>query len=536
MKSCQRYLSIIVLILVVQSFAIAQLGSSQLQGFEADIVNGKFHIAYHLQSPLPLAVTAQLSYHIVAKTGFLSPEKILSPTASVPANASDIGFDIPLDDLISANKLVFVVRINGATGTLYTSPISELNVSYLDDLKAEKGRTADLSTQLQTALDTIKARDGTIASFNLHTQASNVVWKATPFITDSRIVTQFDLDFPGKLLTTITCQGMEVKTDRSKSISKTQSVSFDGIPENTPCQLEAEILKITDDSKTGVKINGTTDGRLNIRTKARIDNIHLQPTFTAGSDTISVGLVADQAGFVQIDYAELINPTTGDLGEVKHRGQLSTNEFGSPSGEPIKTGPNPFTLDGLKPGKTYSIKVQARNIFGQELATPITTSLATNASPVALAFSKDPLKIEVTPLGVTVTWKANLEPKEAFFEVVFGDQPGDTFTRKATVAGTTVSAILPVDQLAGVIAATKDKKAIPILRVRMTDGGSGQPIIRDTQVSFTLPTDPQKVKDSTLSPDAQKQLTDVMANAKPGKKVNWTNLLLSGLSIFIPLL
>jgi len=548
----KRGLASLAICFLMSVCALPQGQNLSLRRIQTDIKNDSLQISLEFSTDISsLASLASLDYTVVTKEGLSAKPSNIHPAPIDTTTPRLMVFLVPVKDLLRANDVELSFSIKNGDTVLYASPATRINVAYLNDLQVAQSKNTDYEKKLAEYAAANAAKDGVIAAYREHTQAKAFTDIKSVFTSDTRVIIDLELDQPGKIVTIISNPDLRPKSKTFSTPSKTHRVVFDeGLAPGKDYIIEAVILDINSDVPTAARVTGAKDSRLRVHTKPSMDTFTVAQEVDPSNGKIAIKLTANQPGFVGLDYQEVLDAKTAHFGILKHKGEATLDEYKVPSGTAIKDGePATFVLDDVVPGKTYSVTIKGFDAYGRELPrTGHTVSISLPELPKALAIAPDkPVIITVNPLtGVTVSWSATVKPKAASFVVLFSETISTS--AKATIPDNgSITATLPVDQLAKSIQDKDAKKIQPTLRLVMEDN-AGKSVTQDFQVAFTQPSADAVAKASAAARAAGKSqgtpsntttdqdLLNTLKDAANGKKISWGNLLKTGLSLLVSIL
>lgn len=451
-----------------------------------------------------------------------------------------ISFKIPLAHLADAEFVELETSlIDSSDQVIWRAPSTSVTFSAINESRKQKDALTTLESKLKQSEADNTRKDGIIASIVAKSQARQINYTGSPkFLSDVKVILQFDLDVVGVVRGTIR------STDAQPSIaprtldsaaSDHPILRFDGLSERGNYEIVASIVDISDGKETDKKV------RVAIQAKSRVNDLALTDLKLVPEDEkLKLTFTANQSGFVEIKYAEAKD--TFEVGTPETLKQMGLDVFENPTGDAIKEGTNIFYLDRVKPGKKYMVTINGMNAFGKRMPGAISTSNAVMVEPIKLlAFDPgEPVAADISPLNVTLSWKASQKPKIATFAVIIDR---DTVASRSTEQFTDdlkISLQLPADQIVKLFTTTNDpSKPKPKFRASMIDAKTGQTIFQDIRFVYTLPTQAEVTKaadNNQINKQTKDDLIDVIKNAKQNKKVDWSKLVSTGLSILTAVL
>jgi hypothetical protein len=229
------------------------------------------------------------------------------------------------------------------------------------------------------------------------------------------------------------------------------------------------------------------------------------------------------------EQQEVMNPLPcGIVGSISQDPLGRT--VGGPGQEVIAQGDREVEFRSLKPNRRYAFHIKAVTIDG-----------ARGESGEAKWYSTledfdfaGPVTLQLTPLGVTLSWKATAAITTGKIEIRYGEQ--DVAVSQRIVPDTTnpksVSVSLPINDLSRILG--KPLNQPPTLVALMDDGT--KTVERQLRFSFAVPKDPTSQPGWQGLSDKQKEQIQALANQAQKKgKVDWKALAKAGLPIILSL-
>jgi hypothetical protein len=455
------------------------------------------------------------------------------PVADTGAADNSLAFDIPYDKVTQSQTLEYYLELINSNGSVGISlehhridtsheAAYQTAIKALSDANLGNGRLqrtiSDLNAQVKSALAMKVAQLPTGITPD----------DSVKFVSDTEATLSFKTDKLARVKFTVRGGYFSFVPDPDPDFLIVHTLTLKTLPPDTEMTVTAVVLNPNDGSESQVTLKPAfmfkTLKTLNTPVLLNVKAIPADRNITVKFNTQSPGAIT-------LVCREVSDTSTGQLGK-------STSD-GSPDLEdPIPAGDGQLECDNLKPSTAYVVELNMTAIDSRRAATPFTTQISTTTAPTVFDFVR-PLAIEMSPMTLKVSWSASVAPSEASLEVKVSDAV--SVVAAADRKGTGVSVALSLAQWSTVLSALNPPAgqtngaakvdAKPVIRAHMKQGSS-QEIVREVQVTFTLPSK-QEVASSSLSADAKKQLSDVLDSVKQGKKVDWHALLESGLSMLI---
>lgn len=504
-----------------------------LKSVKQEISDGKLKIDFEYEQDITAFAKSQLFYQKFNSFGADGQLQPVSYTNLLSADRTKFTFLVPSDALNEAVAIEFFMDLSDSQ-TIIKSPKIKADVKYLMDLNQIKKDKIVLSDENQKLRNDIEQRNQTIATLSAKIIPKTIVLEERKMLSDEKVILLFRTNVAGKIKATINGPKTYSDTQISKVVSDKHLIEFTGLQAGGGEYIvEAVALDVNDGDKEIPKVKATFDSYSKLKFKTPLEAIN-KPTLTINaesktSNSIDVKVNLDQNGFVEVTCQEILDQSKGTKGRLQQIGKLDLNEFRMPTGDFVQN-EKVFVCKDLNPNTSHIVTVKAVNEFGKEsLPQTVNTSVITKKIPEPFEFA-DVLSVEMGPLGIVMKWSATSVPDAdtSFLDVLFDDE-NFKVTKKAEVSGTSFTAQLSsIDELVSVINKSLITKKQPVFRVRMKQGNTER--TRSLKVAFVLPSK-QAVINSDLSKEEKVQILNVIKNAQNGKKVDWNNLLKSGLSL-----
>lgn len=523
--------------LLLSCCALTYAQAPQLEQHSISAMDGGLKLTFSFNQKVETYVNSVLSvtpYKMDGTADFPTQPPPLTPLAG-----NKIEFLFPSAKLKDVSAIEYRLTLRDGTGIqAYQSSLLKLDAGPISEYGKRVEEISKLNSQLMSALADAAQKQQLLNSYGT-VQATQIEFKNVAFATDAKLVLAYKLDAAGAIkvkLTSTSNPPVISPREFTTSFGAPTIVVFDKLVSGEKYRVEADIVRVG--AKPGENLMMNKTNVQEVSTEKPADPISLSGiSAEAEGDTIKVSFASTADGLVQIKYAQKIDDFSE--GTPLYRGQITKDDNGKPQGgEKITVaGPNVFSLDHVQTGKKYAIEIIATNKHGFDSLPK--SAVVTITATKALAFdSSQPLSATITPLGITLDWKATIKPKDASFIVLFDNKTWSGGKTETIGDDLLISLTLPVQKLGEVLANTNDDKKKndpkPILRAQMTDAKTGKTINQDIRLAYSIPTKPEVDKaraDGAITEQTKRDLYSVIENAVPSKNVNWGKLISTGLSI-----
>jgi hypothetical protein len=556
---------LLLLFLFFSCSTLIVLGQSAIESIGVTYEEGKLTIECKVNKPDASVhkKNSTLTYKKNLITGDVTQPKNIPVTNT---NSNTLTFEIPDALLQGASSVEYQISIKIDSGAeVGKSSLQKLNLSFIQNIsnnslkiQEKEGIIKAIEKERDEYKTAAQERKTIIEQAINKFQANQFEVRKIALRTNDKISVYVQLKGSGKVkgvikcVNTTTCR-KPVKDEVITGYGEKHLIEFLGLDKQQAYKITVAILDVTDplekkevlsEEPSGIATTLGDENTVGLTNYNLImENNQLKAAFDSQTD-----------GFVQVKLEEKKGNNYYDTDITA--GGFKQSETGELTGERIlRTSTNKVPIEKAKGNTTYRAIISAWNNYGVKTVSDVITD-DFSFKPVSFGFSQEkPVEIKTTPLGATFSWKATAIPDSASVTI---DYPSKSVSSKPTyvkIDNTDVEVKIPVSDILQMIDATSTKKPAttpatpttpaptsdikPIMIFKMTKDGI--PVEQRFTVSFELPskaevnshfgTNPtgadKEVKESLL------KLIDVAAKPGEDKKVNWTNILKSGLSFVI---
>lgn len=528
--------------ILISAFVVTSYGQPVTLRSVSITSDSSLKIHYLFSSDVSNFQTSRLNYQTTSSSAAIANSEVsrsVAANGSVIFDKNRITYDIPFDKLSDINRVDASITLLDSKGSeIYTSPETAIDISQIRLLRLQKGEFDRVKNELEEEKRKNVDLGNRINSLVARRQATQIEY-AEHVVSHNRIAIRYVLNNIGAIRVTLSSAVPGSSTiSLTSKYSDSPVVEFTDLSENREYSVRAEILDIADPSKT---VNYSNERA--IRTESMRDKLNLTNfARTPSADGLVIAFNSDEMGVGEIEFCQRLSDFQCGVARMVSNRKVETDTLGRQKGLEIRSGKNEFVLDGAVSGKSYKVIIRAFNRHGRLTDFDAGDILVPEVKKLAFETSS-PLSVDASPLGITLSWKANFKPRDANFIVTFdgnGIFTSDRSLAKISESGE-VSITLPVDEFARILANTNNpqKKNVerPRLRAQMTDE-SNNSVWQELRFSYSLPTKTQiaEARQKNLISEAQKkEIENVVDNTIEGRKVDWSKIFKTGLSIFLKL-
>lgn len=531
-------LSILFCLWPVRAYSLAEPASQdnlEIRSARSDIVGGLLKIEVSFSQDVSSFQKSELVYRLYNNQGRPSGYRNKSFDPNSPK--SSLIFFFTKNELTDSSAIEYYLRLVDEKGERLKSASARLDLTPMQKFSQAQEQIKKLEDDKQELENKKKEYEETIRTLLAQQKIGQLQLDSVKMVTDDKIIMVFTTDKPGRIRARISGPSNFNKLFESSGFQKRHVVVFDGLGQSTTYDMEVFPLDHLSNNQemTAQKLDSMREPRLKITTLKRIERPNYaitQKRTTENGIEFEVTL-SEQDGYVEIDYAP-IDKTTRTVGVSKSISAIKQDDDGVPVGELKTAGVHSYSLSSLQSDTSYLISVRAINRYGRSFFNPatsnnsITATYTTLPTPPEFDFADD-VSLEITPLGITMKWKAKSKPTEAKVIALFSDK--GEYAGPATTLDPEITATIGAYRLPGIISAAISKKETPVLKAWMKND-RGIEKWRTFKVSF-LPLNKQAIQASELPEPQRTEVANLIGEMlkDKDKKVNWTRLAKIGLGI-----
>lgn len=353
---------------------------------------------------------------------------------------------------------------------------------------------------------------------------------------DTQIAALFQTNKPGRLRVTLLNTTNGAKESMTTEFASQHLVHFSNLSSSSSYSVTAVVLN-GDGKETVYKRSPAEDSKLNINTlkvsgNPTVNVIRVDPKV----DGIGIVVKYDKPVALAVDFYSIEDSTTMDYRLMKTMGSITTDDFKCPIDIPTAqtmSSQRSFLLTGLASDRDYYYKIRAMDENGKRYEDLNFRRVKTKPSFPALDF-REGVELKFSTLQSEITWEASSKPESA--QVTFSLPGRPAVNIPTEINNTKVKATFDYSLIQTMVV-EKGKTDVPLVTISMKDAGGIEKIIK-CKAYFALPNkgDIAKSKLSQTDKDSIIKVSELVTNTDAKKKIDWTDIVKTGLPILLSIL